>query len=155
AARGGDTDRIRCHDVRRLPLLRPRLQLPGAPRGTAPRREHRDRVDPPERGQVRRHLALLRGALRRKIPRTEGPEGASALVRRASCVPRGARRVLRRAARGLGHRMSAPRTLLKLEGVTKDFPKVATGGQRLRTLLALAFRRGELPHFRALEGIDL
>ena len=51
--------------------------------------------------------------------------------------------------------MSAPRTLLKLEGVTKDFPKVANGGQRLRTLLALAFRSGNLPHFRALEGIDL
>ncbi len=51
--------------------------------------------------------------------------------------------------------MSAPRTLLRIEGVTKDFPKVATGGQRLRTLLALAFRSGNLPHFRALDGIDL
>jgi lipopolysaccharide transport system ATP-binding protein len=51
--------------------------------------------------------------------------------------------------------MTAPKTLLKVEGVTKDFPKVATGGQRLRTLLALAFRSGNLPHFRALDGIDL
>ena len=51
--------------------------------------------------------------------------------------------------------MTAPKTLLKVEGVTKDFPKVATGGQRLRTLLALAFRSGNLPHFRALDGINL
>jgi ABC-type glutathione transport system ATPase component len=51
--------------------------------------------------------------------------------------------------------VSGPKTLLRIEGVTKDFPKVATGGQRLRTLLALAFRSGNLPHFRALEGIDL
>jgi lipopolysaccharide transport system ATP-binding protein len=42
-----------------------------------------------------------------------------------------------------------------LKGVGKDYPKIATGGDRLRTLAALMLRRGEYPHFRALEGIDL
>jgi lipopolysaccharide transport system ATP-binding protein len=46
-------------------------------------------------------------------------------------------------------------TLLTLEGVTKDYPKVVTGGDRLRTMLALAFRRREMPHFRALDNVDL
>ena len=46
-------------------------------------------------------------------------------------------------------------TLLSLEGVTKDYPKVATGADRLRTMLSLAFRRSDVPHFRALDGIDL
>jgi lipopolysaccharide transport system ATP-binding protein len=46
-------------------------------------------------------------------------------------------------------------TLLTLEGVTKDYPKVATGADRLRTMLSLAFRTREVPHFRALDGIDL
>ena len=40
-------------------------------------------------------------------------------------------------------------TLLTLEGVTKDYPKVATGADRLRTMLSLAFRRSDVPHFRA------
>ena len=51
--------------------------------------------------------------------------------------------------------MSAPRVLVMLSGVTKDYPKVATGGERLRTLAALLLRRADLPHFRALEAIDL
>ena len=46
-------------------------------------------------------------------------------------------------------------TLLKLEGVTKDYPKVATGTDRLRTMLSLVFRSREVAHFRALEGVDL
>jgi lipopolysaccharide transport system ATP-binding protein len=46
-------------------------------------------------------------------------------------------------------------TLLTLEGVTKDYPKVATGADRLRTMLSLVFRSREVPHFRALEGVDL
>jgi lipopolysaccharide transport system ATP-binding protein len=46
-------------------------------------------------------------------------------------------------------------TLLTLEGVTKDYPKVATGTDRLRTMLSLVFRSREVPHFRALEGVDL
>ena len=46
-------------------------------------------------------------------------------------------------------------TLLSLEGVTKDYPKVATGADRLRTMLSLAFRRRDVPHFRALDGIGL
>ena len=48
-----------------------------------------------------------------------------------------------------------PRVLLRLEGVTKDYPKVATGGDRLRTLAALLFKRRDVPHFRALDGVDL
>jgi lipopolysaccharide transport system ATP-binding protein len=46
-------------------------------------------------------------------------------------------------------------TLLMLEGVTKDYPKVVTGSDRLRTMLSLALRRRDIPHFRALDGVDL
>ncbi len=49
--------------------------------------------------------------------------------------------------------MSAP--LVSLAGITKDYPKVATGAERVRTLASLIFRRGEFPHFRALDSIDL
>ncbi len=49
--------------------------------------------------------------------------------------------------------MSQP--LVSLAGITKDYPKVATGGERLRTLFSLMLRSAELPHFRALENIDL
>jgi lipopolysaccharide transport system ATP-binding protein len=45
--------------------------------------------------------------------------------------------------------------LVRLAGVTKDYPKVSTSGDRLRTLAALLFRRRDVPHFRALEAIDL
>jgi lipopolysaccharide transport system ATP-binding protein len=45
--------------------------------------------------------------------------------------------------------------LVSVKGVTKDYPKLATGGDRLRTLAALLFRRGEFPHFRALDDVDL
>ena len=52
--------------------------------------------------------------------------------------------------------MSAPAApLVRLAGVTKDYPKVSTGGDRLRTLAALLFRRRDMPHFRALDGVDL
>jgi ABC-type polysaccharide/polyol phosphate transport system ATPase subunit len=46
-------------------------------------------------------------------------------------------------------------TLLEMRGVTKDYPKVATGGDRLRTLWSLVARSAEFPHFRALDAIDL
>jgi len=46
-------------------------------------------------------------------------------------------------------------SLIRLEKVTKDYPKVSTSGDRLRTLAALLFRSREMPHFRALEDIDL
>jgi lipopolysaccharide transport system ATP-binding protein len=45
--------------------------------------------------------------------------------------------------------------LVRLENVVKDYPKVATGGARLRTLAALLFRTSEMPHFRALDGVNL
>ena len=51
--------------------------------------------------------------------------------------------------------MSAPRTLVRLQGVTKDYPKVNSGGQRLRTLGALLLRRSDAPHFRALDNVDI
>jgi lipopolysaccharide transport system ATP-binding protein len=47
------------------------------------------------------------------------------------------------------------RSLVRLAGVTKDYPRIATGGDRLRTLLALLSRRRGMPHFRALDAIDL
>jgi lipopolysaccharide transport system ATP-binding protein len=46
-------------------------------------------------------------------------------------------------------------TLLTLEGVTKDYPKVATGADRLRTMLSLVLRSRDVPHFRALDHVDL
>jgi lipopolysaccharide transport system ATP-binding protein len=46
-------------------------------------------------------------------------------------------------------------SLVRLRGVVKDYPKVATGGDRLRTLAALLFRRAEMPHFRALDDVSL
>ena len=45
--------------------------------------------------------------------------------------------------------------LVKLVGVGKDYPKVATGRDRWRTLASLMFRSSDFPHFRALEGVDL
>jgi lipopolysaccharide transport system ATP-binding protein len=50
--------------------------------------------------------------------------------------------------------VNAP-ALIRLEGIVKDYPKVTTGGDRLRTLAALLFRKRDLPHFRALDGVDL
>jgi lipopolysaccharide transport system ATP-binding protein len=44
---------------------------------------------------------------------------------------------------------------VSLAGVTKDYPKVATSGDRLRTLASLLLRRGDMPHFRALEDVNL
>jgi lipopolysaccharide transport system ATP-binding protein len=46
-------------------------------------------------------------------------------------------------------------SLVFLRGVGKDYPKVATGPQRLRTLVSLLLRRADFPHFRALDGVDL
>ncbi len=51
--------------------------------------------------------------------------------------------------------MTEATELVRLQAVTKDYPKVATGGDRLRTLLALLMRRRDLPHFRALDSVDL
>lgn len=45
--------------------------------------------------------------------------------------------------------------LVRLEHVVKDYPKISTGGARLRTLAALLFRRSEMPHFRALDDVNL
>jgi len=45
--------------------------------------------------------------------------------------------------------------LVALSGVTKDYPKVSTGGDRLRTLASLLLRRRDMPHFRALEDVNL
>jgi lipopolysaccharide transport system ATP-binding protein len=45
--------------------------------------------------------------------------------------------------------------LVRLEGVTKDYPRISTSGDRLRTLAALLFRRRDMPHFRALDSIAL
>ena len=50
---------------------------------------------------------------------------------------------------------AAADTLIAMRGVTKDYPKISTGGDRMRTLAALLFRRRELPHFRALDSVDL
>ncbi|CAH1211432.1 Teichoic acid ABC transporter ATP-binding protein [Candidatus Nitrotoga sp. BS] len=45
--------------------------------------------------------------------------------------------------------------LIRLSNVGKNYPSVATGGNRLRTIATLLFKRGEVPHFCALRGVDL
>ncbi|QJR16466.1 ABC transporter ATP-binding protein [Usitatibacter palustris] len=45
--------------------------------------------------------------------------------------------------------------LVRVQGVTKDYPKVETAGSRISTLVRLLAGGTDLPHFRALEGIDL
>jgi lipopolysaccharide transport system ATP-binding protein len=44
--------------------------------------------------------------------------------------------------------------LIRLAGVGKDYPKIDTAARRVRTLFTLAFGGRDLPHFRALDGID-
>ena len=51
--------------------------------------------------------------------------------------------------------MTPDAPLVALKAVTKDYPKVATGGDRVRTLASLLFRRSDIPHFRALDHVDL
>lgn len=51
--------------------------------------------------------------------------------------------------------MTRSENLVRLRGVTKDYPKVSTGGDRLRALSALLLRKGDSPSFRALDSIDL
>jgi len=45
--------------------------------------------------------------------------------------------------------------LVALQGIGKDYPKVAAGGDRLRTLWGLLAHRADIPHFRALHGVSL
>ncbi|MBL0142256.1 MAG: ABC transporter ATP-binding protein [Betaproteobacteria bacterium] len=45
--------------------------------------------------------------------------------------------------------------LIRFAGVGKDYPKLDTAARRLSTLFALVAGRTDIPHFRALDGIDL
>jgi lipopolysaccharide transport system ATP-binding protein len=45
--------------------------------------------------------------------------------------------------------------LVSLAGVAKEYPKLSTGGDRLRTLAALLFRLRDIPHFTALDDVTL
>lgn len=45
--------------------------------------------------------------------------------------------------------------IVSLTGVAKQYPKLSTGGDRLRTLAALLFRLRDIPHFTALDDITL
>ncbi len=45
-------------------------------------------------------------------------------------------------------------TLIRFSGVGKDYPKVDTAARRLTTLIGLVVGREDIPHFRALDGID-
>jgi lipopolysaccharide transport system ATP-binding protein len=45
--------------------------------------------------------------------------------------------------------------LVSISGVAKEYPKLSTAGDRLRTLFALLFRVSEIPHFTALDDISL
>src|SRR5258706_607348 len=140
------------------------------PQGRAARRGHRAQHD------LLRHAHPLSAQLRsRVVARSARDEPARLLLRaaargavaaalarrrrrpRRARLPRGVRRgaVDLQPALALlrGFPVSAP--LVSLAGITKDYPKVATGAERVRTLASLIFRRGEFPHFRALDSIDL
>lgn len=45
--------------------------------------------------------------------------------------------------------------LISLSNIGKNYPSVSTGGSRLRTIASLLFHRGEVPHFCALQGVNL
>ena len=45
--------------------------------------------------------------------------------------------------------------LISLSNIGKNYPSVATGGNRLRTIAALLFKRSDMPHFCALQGVNL
>ncbi|RFC38708.1 MAG: lipopolysaccharide transport system ATP-binding protein [Candidatus Nitrotoga sp. CP45] len=45
--------------------------------------------------------------------------------------------------------------LISLSNIGKSYPSVATGSNRLRTIAALLFKRGETPSFCALQGVNL
>lgn len=45
--------------------------------------------------------------------------------------------------------------LISLSNISKNYPSVATGGNRLRTIAALLLKRGDVPHFCALQGVNL
>ena len=51
--------------------------------------------------------------------------------------------------------VEAGTALVRLSGVSKEYPKLSTTGDRLRTLAALLFRLREIPHFTALDDISL
>lgn len=51
--------------------------------------------------------------------------------------------------------MQAPASLVRLQGIGKDYAVVRTGGGRVRTLVNLLLGRPVGTHFRALAGIDL
>jgi lipopolysaccharide transport system ATP-binding protein len=51
--------------------------------------------------------------------------------------------------------LTQPDSLVRLQGVTKDYPKVTTGGDRLRALTSLVLKRTKVPSFRALDSINL
>jgi len=48
-----------------------------------------------------------------------------------------------------------PAPLIRLCQIGKDYPSVSTSGNRLRMIASLLFRRGEIPHFCALQGVSL
>jgi lipopolysaccharide transport system ATP-binding protein len=45
--------------------------------------------------------------------------------------------------------------LVRISGVAKEYPKLSTTGDRLRTLASLLFRLSEIPHFTALDDISI
>src|SRR6185437_16097573 len=116
-----------------------RLVLRAAAHRAAPRRRLR-------RGRPRHDPRVRRRVLRR------------ALVLRAPVAAfRGLPVTLADVAAGAPGALSATREgdLIRLRGVSKDYPRISTGTDRLRTMAALLFRRRDIPHFRVLDDVDL
>ena len=72
----GTRGRVRRGDVRRLPSVRPRLQLPGAPRRPPARRRVRPRCRARVEGPLRPCVGALRRRFRAKYPALTGERGA-------------------------------------------------------------------------------
>lgn len=49
--------------------------------------------------------------------------------------------------------MSAP--LIRMRGVGKNYPLVSSGASRVRTIASLLFGSANIPHYNALQGVDL
>ena len=53
----------------------------------------------------------------------------------------------------IGSAASGP--LVSISSVAKEYPKLTTTGDRMRTLVGLLFRKRDLPHFTVLDDISL
>src|SRR4029079_8481522 len=107
-------------------------RAPGRPLGG---RDHRYPRGARERRELRRCVAPLRRALPGEVSRARRAAGSVVLLRPRALAARASRALPRGFQRARGAPMNSD-VLVRLEEVVKDYPKIATGGARLRTLAA-------------------